>query len=89
MYYEQFNNAKQGESTAAPTIFAILFYIFVVIIILLWWISGVVAFFMSLVCCFYSSSLNEKFLGIVIALVLGPFYWLYYIYNMNYCLRNP
>lgn len=55
---------------------------------LVWSIAGITAFFMSLVCFAYTSSMSDKFLGVLISLAIGPFYWLYYIYNSNYCLKN-
>jgi hypothetical protein len=55
---------------------------------LVWSIAGLLAFFMSLVCFAYTSSMSDKFLGLIVALAIGPFYWLYYIYNSNYCTKN-
>jgi peptidoglycan biosynthesis protein MviN/MurJ (putative lipid II flippase) len=67
-----------------------LFFMFIFIITLIWFITGAVGFIMSLVCCFYNGSTADKFLGILLAWVLGPFYWLYFIYNSSYCTRfNP
>ena len=42
---------------------------------------------MSLICCFYNGSTSDKFLGILVALAIGPFYWLFFIYNSSYCTR--
>ena len=65
----------------------VLFIMFFFIIVLIWWVAGVVGFLMSIVCCFYNGSTSDKFLGILIAWVLGPFYWLFFIYNSSYCNR--
>lgn len=64
-----------------------IFLIFVFIILLIWWVAGLIGFLMSIVCCFFNGSTAEKFLGILMAWVLGPFYWLYFIYNSSYCTR--
>ena len=61
-----------------------LIYLFV----LIWAISGLVGFIMSLVCLGYKGSSWHKFIGFILAFLFGPFYWLYYIYNSNYCLKN-
>jgi len=59
--------------------------IFILIILWLWFIAGALAFLASLVCFGFNGSIGDKFLGLVIVLLLGPFYWLYFIYNSNYC----
>jgi uncharacterized membrane protein len=57
------------------------------LLILIWIISGFIAFIASVICLFYNSSIGDKMAGLVMALFAGPFYWLFYIYNMNYCNR--
>jgi len=64
-----------------------MFLIFLFIILLIWWLAGLIGFLMSIACCFYNGSTAEKFIGILMAWVLGPFYWLYFIYNSSYCTR--
>ena len=78
----------------APLIFSIYsianssFYaIWISLFILIWIISGFAAFIASFVCLFYNSSVGDKMAGLVMALFAGPFYWLFYIYNSNYCNR--
>ena len=68
-------------------IFAI-FYLIIALFIFIWWIIGTVGFIMSLICFGYSGPMSDKFLGLIMAWVTGPFYWLYYIYNSNYCTRH-
>lgn len=55
----------------------------------LWLLFGLIGFVMSLICFGYSGSLGEKILGIVIALVLGPWYFLYYFSSGSYCKAMP
>jgi len=66
----------------------IVFSIFLFIIILVWVIAGVAAFITSIVCLGYNGSGGAKAAGILLAFFFGPFYWLYYIYNINYCTNN-
>ena len=61
---------------------------FILLFLSIWFIIGIIGFVMSLICIFYKSSTSDKFLGVIIALIFGPFFWLYYIYNNNYCNRN-
>jgi hypothetical protein len=91
--YSEYNILKTvvGE-VRAPLIYTIYsimnssFYaIWISIFILIWIISGFVAFLASFVCLFYNSSIGDKMAGLVLALFAGPFYWLFYIYNSNYC----
>lgn len=55
----------------------------------LWLLFGLIGFVMSLICFGYSGSVGEKILGIVIALVLGPWYFLYYFSSGSYCKAMP
>jgi hypothetical protein len=65
-------------------------YIFWIgLLILIWITSGFIAFFASFICLFYNSSAGDKIAGLVMALFAGPFYWLFYIYNSNYCNSYP
>ena len=64
-----------------------VFGIFVSILVLVWFIAGITAFFASFICLFYNGSVTDKTIGILLGLFLGPFYWLYYIYNINYCTK--
>jgi len=68
-----------------------LYMMFILIISIIWIVTGFVGLIMSIVCCFYNGSTAEKFLGVLLAWVLGPFYWLYFIFNSSYCTRfnNP
>ena len=65
----------------------VLVIMFIFIFLLIWWIAGVIGFLMSIVCSFYNGSTTDKFLGILLAWILGPIYWLYFIYNSSYCTR--
>lgn len=55
----------------------------------LWLLFGLIGFVMSLICFGYSGSTGEKILGIVIALLLGPWYFLYYFSSGSYCKAMP
>lgn len=55
------------------------------IFIAIWIIIGVIAFVYSLICIGRSGSTLEKALGVVIAMFLGPFYFLYLALEQGYC----
>ena len=61
---------------------------FVVIFLWIWIIAGIVAFIASLICFGYNGSMTDKFLGLLLVLVVGPFYWLFFLFNSNYCTRE-
>ena len=46
---------------------------------------------MSLVCFggAYSGTTSEKAIGVVIAALFGPFYWIYFWVNKSYCREKP
>jgi hypothetical protein len=59
----------------------------VVIILTIWFLLGIAAWIMSIYCFKYGVDKNS-ILGLIIAFVpfiLGPLYWIYYIWNPNYC----
>ncbi len=60
-----------------------------IFLMVVWSLLGVVAFFTSLICFAYkSSSLDQKVLGLLVSLILGPFYWLYFYYAKDYCRKK-
>ena len=56
--------------------------------VFLWVFLGLTAYVMCIVCYFQSGSLVEKTLGLIIAVLLGPLYWIYYALMKNYCRDN-
>lgn len=83
---ELIENAENQKKKAGSAITAgVVIY---VILLILWVLLGLAAFIASLVCFGYSGSLTEKILGLVIAFMIGPFYWFYFYFNKNYCGKN-
>jgi len=57
-------------------------FLFVVV----WSVIGLAAFFMSVVCFTRAGSTGaQNLIGLFLALLLGPFYWLYYLGSDSYC----
>ncbi len=78
------NNDKNVEHISGITL---IFVIFIFILALMWFIAGFAAFIAGIVCLFYNSSIQDKVLGLIFGIIAGPFYWIFYIYNLNYCNR--
>jgi lipopolysaccharide export LptBFGC system permease protein LptF len=58
------------------------FWIFFWIVLLL----GLMAFVTSCVCFFYEGKSEQKWLGLVVSIILGPFYWIYFAsVDEKYC----
>lgn len=64
---------------------AIIFACAIIVIVILWIVAGIAAFIMSLVCFGYNGSTADKIIGFLLAFLFGPFYWIFYNYNKNYC----
>jgi len=62
--------------------------IVIMIVVGIWVLLGLAAFFASLICFGYSGSTSEKVIGFLLAIFFGPFYWIYFILNKNYCGQN-
>jgi hypothetical protein len=61
--------------------------IVITIIIFIWAILGIAGFIMSLVCFGRSGTSAQHIIGLLIALFLGPFYWIFYFAVPDYCKR--
>ena len=55
------------------------------ILIILWMILGFIAFIWSLVCFGRSGTTSQHVIGLVIAVLFGPFYWIYKYVVPDYC----
>ena len=61
----------------------------VLIFAIVWMLIGVAAFIMSLVCLSKKGSKSgQNVIGLLLAIFLGPFYWLYYIWGDSYCTNR-
>ncbi len=66
------------------------FLVIITILTFIWITTGLLAFITSLICFLLNGTIRDKFLGLIIAIVIGPLYWFYFIFNNNgYCSRNP
>jgi len=59
------------------------------ILIVVWVLFGLAGFVMSLWCIGFTGNFGEKFIGVLTAIVLGPWYWLYFYSVPSYCARLP
>ena len=61
----------------------------VFIFAVVWMVLGVAAFIMSLVCLSKKGSKGgQNVIGLLLAIFLGPLYWLYYIAGGSYCTNR-
>ena len=51
----------------------------------LWVLIGIIAFVKSILCFSSSSTLTEKLIGLIMAVLFGPFYFLYFYLSPTYC----
>ena len=71
----QINMVKNGLS--------ISFYI--LLFTILWIVIGFIAFITSIVCFFRTGTTLEKIIGLLLAIFFGPFYFVFFALNGNYC----
>jgi len=72
---------KEEKIEKADTILSFI----ILIIILIWFFSGIISFIASMMCLGYDAPMKDKILGVIFGLIAGPFFWIYYVYNINYC----
>jgi hypothetical protein len=59
----------------------LLTYLFII----LWFIIGFIAFITSILCFLRSGTICEKIIGLILAILLGPFYFIFFIFRDGYC----
>lgn len=55
------------------------------IFFLFWVLLGIIAFIKSIICLTSPSTILQKILGLLLAIVVGPFYFLYFYVDPTYC----
>lgn len=59
------------------------------LIVFIWMMLGVLGFITSLVCFARDGTFEEKWVGFLSSVVLGPLYWIYFMYaSPTYCKSN-
>ena len=53
-----------------------------------WVLAGVLAFIFSITCVGFQGSFSQKALGLIIAMMFGPFYWIFYYFVPGYCKES-
>lgn len=71
------------KTTTAATGYAIT----MIVLSVAWALLGFIAFVWSLVCfsATRSGNTSSKVIGLLIAMILGPFYWVYFLVRKDYC----
>jgi hypothetical protein len=78
----QNNDANNGNNVnKVPTAYAFS----VMLLIVIWVFIGLVAFITSLVCFSKSGTTLDKFLGLLLAIFLGPLYFIFFALSNSYC----
>lgn len=63
--------------------------VFAAIIVFIWMMLGLLGFITSLVCFAYEGSFMQNWVGFLTSIVLGPLYWIYFLYaGGSYCKSN-
>lgn len=63
-------------------------YIMTTLLVLLWAAIGIAAFIMSLLCFGRSGTMAHQIVGLLLAIFVGPFYWIYYFAVGSYCRKG-
>lgn len=58
------------------------------ILLAVWVVAGLIAFIMSIVCMGRSGTMAQHIIGILLAIFLGPCYWIYYALSKSYCVKG-
>jgi len=58
---------------------------FLATLLIIWIVLGLIAFVYSLLCIGKTKSTTKSILGVVLAVFLGPFYFVYLLHDKSYC----
>lgn len=78
-----------SNNQASAGFFSLLFGTYIFLFIIVWIFSGLAGFIASFICLGFSGSVSDKLIGIFVAFLFGPIYWLYFGLNKDYCGRSP
>lgn len=79
------NTSNIQEESNSQESSSINYAIAISIFILTWLFVGLIAFIWSLICFGRSGSAVDHIMGFIIAVIFGPFFFIYYAANKNYC----
>lgn len=57
----------------------------IVLLTFIWVVAGIAAFIMSIICFGRSGTAIQQLIGLLLAFLFGPFYWIYYGVVKDYC----
>ena len=57
----------------------------IVLLTFIWVVAGIAAFIMSIICFGRSGTAVQQLIGLLLAFLFGPFYWIYYGVVKDYC----
>ena len=87
MYSQPHQEMSYYEDTSYIIDFMSIQMMLLLLIMIIWIFGGLAGFITSIVCLFYNSKVEEKVIGLLASIIIGPFFWLYYIYSETYCSR--
>jgi len=61
--------------------------IIIIVLVAIWAILGIAAFIMSIVCFGRTGSTSQHVVGLLLAILFGPIYWIFYFAVPDYCKR--
>lgn len=82
--YNQMMDVKDKDNDKGETPSkgaAVVLMIVIIAIVILWITSGIVA----VVCVGRQGGFLSQFFGLLIAVLFGPFYWIYFLLHKQYC----
>ncbi len=75
--------SDESATVVISSIFTVLSIWFIAIV--LWFTLGLIAFIMSIVCFFKNNRVGLNIVGLILAILFGPFYFLYFLLAKPYC----
>lgn len=81
---KQYNKEEHYDSQS-PYVYPTWMYICWLVVAFIWVVAGIAAFIVSLMCFGKKGPLSHQVIGVILAVLFGPFYWIYFIVDKKYC----
>lgn len=86
------NQYKEEELVAgSPPESRITHNFILTVIMFVWFVWGlmwIMAWIFGLWCFAYNGTFMQNWVGLLTAILMGPFYWIYYVYTDGYCVSG-
>jgi hypothetical protein len=80
-----YKEEEYDSQSPSPYVYPTWMYVCWLVLAFIWVVAGIAAFIVSLMCFGKRGPLSHQVIGVILAVLFGPFYWIYFIVDKKYC----